>query len=85
MSLNWLDVQGFIGGSVNVPLYQPIDGWSPFNIARRAGYLAFGVLEGTEPNPDFIEGVLCAYFSPFQAFFFPHRAAKILSLCFTEL
>lgn len=49
-------MQGFIEDSVNVPLYQPIEGWTPFNIARRAGYLAFGVLEGTEPNPNFMEG-----------------------------
>lgn len=51
------DVQGFIEGSVNVPLYQPIEGWDAYNIARRVGYLAFGVLEGTEANPNFMEGV----------------------------
>jgi hypothetical protein len=50
-------VQGFIEDSVNVPLYQPIQGWDAFNIARRAGYLFFGVLEGTEPNPNFMQGM----------------------------
>lgn len=35
-----------IDGSVRIPLYQPIDGWSVPKILRRAGFAAFGV-DGT--------------------------------------
>lgn len=42
-------------GSLNVPIYQPIAGWSPQQIARRAGYAFFGVAKGTEANPNFME------------------------------
>ncbi|KAF8058333.1 MAN1 [Scenedesmus sp. PABB004] len=45
--------KGHVPGAVNVPFYRPITGWSPFKIARRLGYAAFGVLAGTEVNPDF--------------------------------
>lgn len=44
---------GHIPRAVNVPLFQPIDGWSPMQIARRVGYAAFGVFNGTEINPRF--------------------------------
>lgn len=44
-----------IAGTVNVPLYQPIAGWSPQQILRRAGYAFFGVAKGTEANPTFME------------------------------
>ena len=44
--------KGFITGAVNVPFYKPIEGWTPFKIARRLGFAAFGV-SGTEPNEEF--------------------------------
>lgn len=50
--------EGFIEGAVNVPLYQLIQGWEPFKVARRIGYAAFGVLKGTEPNPSFVQRAL---------------------------
>ncbi|KAI8471167.1 MAG: Rhodanese-like protein [Monoraphidium minutum] len=44
---------GCIEGAVNAPYYRPIEGWSPWQIARRVGYAAFGVFKGTEVNPEF--------------------------------
>lgn len=35
-----------IDGSVRIPLYQPIEGWAPEKILRRAGFAAFGI-DGT--------------------------------------
>jgi rhodanese-related sulfurtransferase len=49
--------KGFIEGATNVPLYRMIQGWEPFKIARRIAFAAFGVLKGTEPNPDFLDEV----------------------------
>lgn len=49
--------KGHIPDSLNVPFYRPITGWEPFKIARRLGYAAFGVLNGTEINPDFAQEV----------------------------
>mmetsp|Transcript_2654 Transcript_2654/g.8976 ORF Transcript_2654/g.8976 Transcript_2654/m.8976 type:complete len:243 (+) Transcript_2654:115-843(+) len=46
-----------IEGSYNVPLYQPITGWNAKKAARRAGFALFGVLNGTEENPNFYEDV----------------------------
>lgn len=51
--------KGFITGAINVPFYKPIEGWSPFKIARRLGFAAFGV-SGTEPNSEFESQVLSA-------------------------
>ena len=53
-------VEGFIEGAVNVPLYQPIRKWDAYNVLRRMGYAAFGVMNGTEPNPNFVERALLA-------------------------
>ncbi|KAJ9533228.1 hypothetical protein QJQ45_018347, partial [Haematococcus lacustris] len=39
---------GHVPGAVNVPYYQPIQGWDAMKIARRVGYALFGVLNGTE-------------------------------------
>jgi rhodanese-related sulfurtransferase len=49
--------KGFIEGAKSVPLYRMIQGWEPFKIARRVAFAAFGVLKGTEPNPDFLDEV----------------------------
>jgi len=43
--------------SLVVPLYQPISGLAPYKIARRAAFLAFGVVEATELNADFCDEV----------------------------
>ncbi|GMH43867.1 hypothetical protein BSKO_11801 [Bryopsis sp. KO-2023] len=45
-----------VDGSVQIPLYQPIEGWSIPKTMRRAGFAAFGV-EGTELNPAWLEQV----------------------------
>eukprot|EP00878_Enallax_costatus_P004210 GHUV01004440.1.p1 GENE.GHUV01004440.1~~GHUV01004440.1.p1 ORF type:complete len:240 (+),score=40.67 GHUV01004440.1:160-879(+) len=49
--------EGHVPGAANVPFYQPITGWSPFKVARRVGYAMFGVLNGTEVNPEFASSV----------------------------
>lgn len=49
--------KGFIPGAINIPFYRPIEGWSPFKVARRLGFAAFGVA-GTEPNDQFESQVL---------------------------
>eukprot|EP01025_Chloroclados_australasicus_P049091 TRINITY_DN557_c0_g2_i2.p1 TRINITY_DN557_c0_g2~~TRINITY_DN557_c0_g2_i2.p1 ORF type:complete len:241 (+),score=18.72 TRINITY_DN557_c0_g2_i2:63-785(+) len=46
-----------IENSINVPLFQPIEGWTPWKIARRAGFALFGVLNGTEINPNFMQEI----------------------------
>lgn len=46
---------GFIQGSINVPLYQPIEGWEQRKILRRLGFALFGVFNGTEINPNFMQ------------------------------
>eukprot|EP01024_Parvocaulis_polyphysoides_P057457 TRINITY_DN61173_c0_g1_i1.p1 TRINITY_DN61173_c0_g1~~TRINITY_DN61173_c0_g1_i1.p1 ORF type:complete len:253 (-),score=34.46 TRINITY_DN61173_c0_g1_i1:216-944(-) len=46
-----------IENTVNVPLFQPIEGWTPWKIARRAGFALFGVLNGTEINPNFVQEI----------------------------
>ncbi|KAG1655071.1 hypothetical protein FOA52_009023 [Chlamydomonas sp. UWO 241] len=42
-----------IPGAVSVPFYRPIAGWSPMQAMRRVAFAAFGILNGTEVNPDF--------------------------------
>lgn len=51
--------RGRIPGSTNCCFYQPIEGWSPDKIIRRAGFAFFGVY-GTEANPDFVDEVAAA-------------------------
>ncbi|KAK9842296.1 hypothetical protein WJX81_005104 [Elliptochloris bilobata] len=51
---------GHIEGSVNVPLYRLITGWDTRKFLRRAGFAFFGVLNGTEVNPDFHSEVAAA-------------------------
>mmetsp|Transcript_35099 Transcript_35099/g.88868 ORF Transcript_35099/g.88868 Transcript_35099/m.88868 type:complete len:262 (-) Transcript_35099:1227-2012(-) len=50
--------KGHLPGAKSVPLYQPITGWDPAKVARRVGYALFGVLNGTEVNPNFVRDVL---------------------------
>jgi len=44
-----------IPGSVNVPFYRLIDGWSAKQVLRRTAYAFFGVFNGTEYNPNFVQ------------------------------
>eukprot|EP00667_Euglena_gracilis_P019156 EG_transcript_20472 len=46
--------QAAIPGSINVPLFQPITGWTPFKIARRVQFVFFNVA-GTEYNTSFMD------------------------------
>lgn len=48
-------------GSYNVPLFRRILGWNASKVARRAAFLAFGVVNGTEENPEFLNSVLDAF------------------------
>ncbi|GBF94991.1 hypothetical protein Rsub_07492 [Raphidocelis subcapitata] len=48
-----LFAEGAVEGAVNCEYFRSIQGWSPWQVARRIGYAAFGVLNGTEVNPDF--------------------------------
>ncbi|GFR46335.1 hypothetical protein Agub_g7905 [Astrephomene gubernaculifera] len=49
--------EGHLPGAVNVPFYQPIQGWTPWQVARRMGYALFGIAHGTEVNPNFMADV----------------------------
>ncbi|XP_020582183.1 rhodanese-like domain-containing protein 14, chloroplastic [Phalaenopsis equestris] len=44
-------------GAINVQIYRLIKEWTPWDIARRAAFLFFGIVSGTEENPDFLEVV----------------------------
>mmetsp|Transcript_1285 Transcript_1285/g.2066 ORF Transcript_1285/g.2066 Transcript_1285/m.2066 type:complete len:255 (+) Transcript_1285:44-808(+) len=47
--------EGHVPGAVSVPFYQLIQGWEPTQALRRVGYALFGVLNGTEVNPNFVQ------------------------------
>ncbi|KAG2451947.1 hypothetical protein HYH02_003721 [Chlamydomonas schloesseri] len=47
-------LRGHLPDAVNVPFYQPIQGWTPWQVARRVGYAMFGISQGTEVNPRFL-------------------------------
>ncbi|KAG2499594.1 hypothetical protein HYH03_002535 [Edaphochlamys debaryana] len=49
--------EGHLPGASNVPFYRSIDGWTPWQMARRVGFALFGVAKGTEPNPNFVSDV----------------------------
>ncbi|MQL92611.1 hypothetical protein Taro_025241 [Colocasia esculenta] len=42
-------------GAINVQLYRLIKEWTLWDIARRTAFLFFGILSGTEENPEFLE------------------------------
>ncbi|KAK8934521.1 hypothetical protein KSP39_PZI014925 [Platanthera zijinensis] len=42
-------------GAINVQIYRLIKEWTPWDIARRAAFLFFGIISGTEENPEFIQ------------------------------
>lgn len=47
--------KGHVPGSVNVEFFQLIQGWDPVRVARRAVYAFFGIMNGTEFNPNFFD------------------------------
>ncbi|GIL48209.1 hypothetical protein Vafri_4893 [Volvox africanus] len=49
--------EGHLPGAANASFYQPIQGWTPWQVARRAGYALFGISQGTEANPNFLAEV----------------------------
>lgn len=44
-------------GALNAQLYRLIKEWTPWDIARRAGFAFFGIFQGTEENPEFLNEV----------------------------
>lgn len=44
-------------GAQNAQLYRLIKEWTPWDIARRAGFAFFGIFAGTEENPEFLDEV----------------------------
>merc|ERR1711907_156304 len=48
---------GHLEGSVNDPLYQPIEGWSLQQTMRKATFAFFGIFNGTEANENFEQEV----------------------------
>lgn len=44
-------------GAKNAQLYRLIKEWTPWDIARRAGFAFFGIFAGTEENPEFLNEV----------------------------
>lgn len=50
-------VQAHAEGAVNAQLYRLIKEWTPWDIARRAGFAFFGIFAGTEENPEFLNEV----------------------------
>ncbi|KAI5657596.1 hypothetical protein M9H77_26389 [Catharanthus roseus] len=44
-------------GAINVEVYRLIKEWTAWDIARRLAFAFFGIFQGTEENPDFIQGV----------------------------
>ncbi|GJP81295.1 hypothetical protein CLOP_g11451 [Closterium sp. NIES-67] len=47
-------------GAVGVEFYRLIKEWTPYHVLRRAAFAFFGVLNGTEQNPDFVAQVAAA-------------------------
>lgn len=44
-------------GAINVQIYRLIKEWTAWDIARRAAFAFFGIFQGTEENPDFMQSV----------------------------
>ncbi|KAI5079824.1 hypothetical protein GOP47_0005303 [Adiantum capillus-veneris] len=44
-------------GAVNVQIYRLIKEWTAWDIARRAAFAFFGIFQGTEENPEFLNEV----------------------------
>lgn len=50
-------LEAHAAGAVNAQLYRLIKEWTPWDIARRAGFAFFGIFAGTEENPEFLNEV----------------------------
>ncbi|XP_057798778.1 rhodanese-like domain-containing protein 14, chloroplastic isoform X1 [Salvia miltiorrhiza] len=46
-------------GAINVQIYRLIKEWTAWDIARRAAFAFFGIFQGTEENPEFIQSKIC--------------------------
>ncbi|KAK4784893.1 hypothetical protein SAY86_019261 [Trapa natans] len=44
-------------GAINVQIYRLIKEWTAWDIARRAAFAFFGIFQGTEENPEFLQSV----------------------------
>uniref|UniRef100_A0A0D6RB58 Rhodanese domain-containing protein n=1 Tax=Araucaria cunninghamii TaxID=56994 RepID=A0A0D6RB58_ARACU len=44
-------------GAINVQIYRLIKDWTAWDIARRTAFAFFGIFQGTEENPEFLEEV----------------------------
>ncbi|KAK1419408.1 hypothetical protein QVD17_28575 [Tagetes erecta] len=44
-------------GAINVQIYRLIKEWTAWDIARRVAFAFFGILSGTEENPEFMQSV----------------------------
>lgn len=44
-------------GAINVQIYRLIKEWTAWDIARRVAFAFFGIFQGTEENPEFIQSV----------------------------
>ncbi|CAI9086955.1 OLC1v1020901C1 [Oldenlandia corymbosa var. corymbosa] len=42
-------------GAINVQIYRLIKEWTAWDIARRAAFAFFGIFQGTEENPEFLQ------------------------------
>jgi rhodanese-related sulfurtransferase len=50
-------VKGHIPGAMSAEYYRLIQGWDFNSAIRRAGFAFFGILNGTEGNPNFVDDV----------------------------
>ena len=48
------------GGALSAPLYRPITNWDARSVARRAAFAFFGVFNGTEESPTFLDDAAAA-------------------------
>ncbi|XP_057818972.1 rhodanese-like domain-containing protein 14, chloroplastic isoform X2 [Cryptomeria japonica] len=44
-------------GAINVQIYRLIKEWTAWDVARRVAFAFFGIFQGTEENPEFLEEV----------------------------
>ncbi|KAL2634996.1 hypothetical protein R1flu_006475 [Riccia fluitans] len=49
--------QAHPAGAVNIQVYRLIKEWTAWDIARRAAFAFFGIFQGTEENPEFLNEV----------------------------
>lgn len=49
--------QGHPTGAINVQVYRLIKEWTLWDISRRVAFAFFGIFQGTEENPEFLNGL----------------------------